>query len=147
MIHEPGTRIRYVDMTVSLPARIRLTPVGVATMGCQVSPLGVRPRVEPHLERTEAYATIESIRSYLDGCERWEIDAEVSEEDDPDTWVLEKVSGPYEIDRRGDDLDLRCYCGWRGHRRPWRARRMLHADQAAHACRAVEEFEPLTLDV
>jgi len=134
MTYPPGTRTVYVDFRLALPARMRATQVGLATLGCQANPLGARPRLDERFESADdAFATVDTIREYLDGSERWAIDRDASG-DEMDEWELVKTAGPYEVEETDAGLRLTCACGWKGKTRPLRMRKTLNADQAAHAC-------------
>jgi len=135
-MYPPGTRLHYTDLRVALPARIRPTAIGIATIGCQANPLGVRPLVDDRFEDgAQAYDSISTVHEYLDGCERWTIDRDDEADDEIEDWVIEKTAGPYLVeDMTGGGLRLTCACGWKGKTRAGRARRMLKADQAAHWC-------------
>lgn len=157
-IIEPGTRIRYDDFRVALPGRVRVTALGLATVGCQANPLGVRPtwtndvdvQAPDGIEVTldpDPFETAESIHEHLDGCERWDIDHEASTGEEMSEWVLVKSAGPYLVEDCGtifddDHMRLHCACGWVGNKRHFSKRRLLNADQAAHAC-----FEEVQLDL
>ena len=134
-MYPPGTRLNYVDLRVALPARIRTTATGIATVGCQVNPLGVHPIIDERFEDVAAaYETTDTVHEFLDGAERWTIDRDESG-DDPEDWIIEKTSGPLLVeDMPGGGLRVTCACGWKGKTRAARARRMLKADQAAHGC-------------
>lgn len=129
MTYAAGTRIAFGDLRLTLPATARPTDTGIATIGCQANPLGVKPQVTP--SGADVFHTRHSIESMLNGCERWDA-VEVAEDGDVTEWVMEKVAGPLFVDVEDDGTRISCdECGWSG---PWREKLKLLEGDAQHAC-------------
>lgn len=123
----------YRDLRLTLPAQMRASSSGIATMGCHADVDGVHAQVSTRFETPhEAFVDVESIRAYLDGCERW---AMVESTDGPiEEWTIAKIAGPFTVVEADARIGLTCPCGWRGPMRTMRARRLLNGDQALHRC-------------